>query len=143
MRTSRNPRPAARKISARLAALTAAAVAVTVAGFPAAQAATGAAAATPGTAATATHPGVEQVCSTPKKGEFSCLALRRTDVEGVKGVQPTAATPNGFGPADLQGAYNLPANGGAGQTIAIVDAYDDPTAEADLAVYRQQYGLPA
>jgi subtilase family serine protease len=29
------------------------------------------------------------------------------------------------------------------QTIAIVDALDDPTAEADLAVYRAQYGLSA
>jgi subtilase family serine protease len=27
--------------------------------------------------------------------------------------------------------------------VAIVDAYDDPTAEADLAVYRSQFGLPA
>lgn len=27
--------------------------------------------------------------------------------------------------------------------MAIVDAYNDPTAEADLAVYRSQYGLPA
>jgi hypothetical protein len=43
----------------------------------------------------------------------------------------------------LQGAYSLPSDGGAGQTIAIVDAYDDPTAEADMAVYRQQYGLPS
>ena len=32
---------------------------------------------------------------------------------------------------------------GAGQTVAIVDAYDDPNAEADLAIYRSQYGLPA
>ncbi|SEM63255.1 S53 family peptidase, partial [Streptacidiphilus jiangxiensis] len=36
-----------------------------------------------------------------------------------------------------------PANGGAGQTVAIVDAQDDPNAEADLATYRSQYGLPA
>src|SRR5262249_14823801 len=27
-------------------------------------------------------------------------------------------------------------------TVAIVDAYDDPRAEADLAVYRDTYGLP-
>ena len=32
---------------------------------------------------------------------------------------------------------------GAGKTIAIVDAYDDPTAESDLAVFSSQYGLPA
>jgi subtilase family serine protease len=27
--------------------------------------------------------------------------------------------------------------------VAIVDAYDDPNAESDLAVYRVQFGLPA
>src|SRR6266568_4748452 len=37
------------------------------------------------------------------------------------------------------GAANLP---GGGQTIAIVDAYDDPTAEADLNIFSAQYGLP-
>ncbi|WBO61520.1 hypothetical protein [Streptomyces camelliae] len=31
-------------------------------------------------------------------------------------------------------AYRLPSTGGEGQTIALVDAYDDPTAEADMAV---------
>ena len=51
--------------------------------------------------------------------------------------------PPGYGPADFQSAYNLPsATAGSGQTVAIVDAGDDPTAEADLAVYRAQYGLP-
>src|SRR5207237_463385 len=50
---------------------------------------------------------------------------------------------NGLGPADLQSAYKLPsATKGAGQTVAIVDAFDDPNAESDLAVYRQQYRLP-
>ncbi|QUQ68111.1 S53 family peptidase [Kutzneria sp. CA-103260] len=53
------------------------------------------------------------------------------------------ATPTGFGPADLRSAYKLPSTGGAGQTIAIVDAYDNPNAETDLASYRQQFGLPA
>jgi subtilase family serine protease len=51
--------------------------------------------------------------------------------------------PSGYGPSDLQSAYNLPsATAGSGQTVAIVDAYDDPNAEADLAAYRSQYGLP-
>lgn len=56
--------------------------------------------------------------------------------------QPTA--PNGYGPSDLQSAYGLsPAVGspGTGPTVAIVDAYDDPNAESDLNVYRQQFGL--
>jgi subtilase family serine protease len=58
--------------------------------------------------------------------------------------QPLATSaPSGYGPADLQAAYNLSsASGGVGQTIAIVDAYDDANAEADLAVYRSQFGLP-
>ena len=53
--------------------------------------------------------------------------------------------PSGYGPADLQTAYGLAsasANAGAGQTIGIVDAYDDANAESDLAVYRAQFGLP-
>jgi phosphodiesterase/alkaline phosphatase D-like protein len=56
------------------------------------------------------------------------------------------AAPMGYGPADLQSAYNLSSaasSSGSTQTIAIVDAYDDPNAEADLGVYRTQYGLPA
>ena len=57
-------------------------------------------------------------------------------------VQPDA-TPAGYGPANLQSAYKLPSSSrGSGQTVAIVDAYNDPTAEADLGVYRAQYGLP-
>lgn len=50
----------------------------------------------------------------------------------------------GYGPADIQNAYNLPsATAGAGETVAIVDAYDLPTAAADLAAYRAAAGLPA
>ncbi|MEU6093467.1 hypothetical protein [Streptomyces sp. NPDC047079] len=55
-----------------------------------------------------------------------------------------AAAASGYGPASLQAAYNLPsASGGSGQTVAIADAYDDPNAESDLAVYRSPYGLSA
>jgi hypothetical protein len=51
--------------------------------------------------------------------------------------------PKGYGPADIQAAYNLPAaTAGSGQTIAVVDPFDDPSAESDLAVYRSTYGLP-
>ena len=54
-----------------------------------------------------------------------------------------ASHARGLGPADLRAAYNLPASGGQGRTVAVVDAYDNPNAEADLAVYRSTYGLPA
>jgi hypothetical protein len=50
----------------------------------------------------------------------------------------------GFDPAELRSAYDLPSeSAGAGQTVAIVDAYDDPNAESDLAVYRARYGIPS
>jgi hypothetical protein len=58
----------------------------------------------------------------------------------------TRATPFGYGPSDLRSAYSLgsaSANRGAGQTIAIVDAYDHPNAASDLANFRSTYGLPA
>ncbi|HLY34764.1 MAG TPA: S53 family peptidase [Jatrophihabitantaceae bacterium] len=51
-----------------------------------------------------------------------------------------AAAPTGYGPADLRSAYALPTSAST-QTVAIVDAYDDKTAEADLGVYRSFYGL--
>lgn len=76
----------------------------------------------------------------PPAGQFSCMALIRTDVAARRGLL-LGTVPAGYGPADLDNAYKL--GGGGGQTVAIVDAYDDPTAAADLAVYRAQYGLPA
>jgi hypothetical protein len=52
--------------------------------------------------------------------------------------------PAGYGPADLQAAYQLPSStAGLGQTVAVVGAFDAPTIESDLNVYRARYGLPA
>jgi alpha-tubulin suppressor-like RCC1 family protein len=48
----------------------------------------------------------------------------------------------GYDPQNLQSAYDIPTTGGSSQTIALVDAYGYPTAEADLAKYRERYGLP-
>ncbi len=57
-------------------------------------------------------------------------------------------TPAGYYPQDLWSAYGLgststPPSGGTGRTVAVVDAYNDPHAASDLAVYRSQMGLPA
>jgi subtilase family serine protease len=74
------------------------------------------------------------------------MALRRTDLRSVIGRSSAAAplaAPAGFGPADLQSAYALPSGNGAGQTVAIVDAFDNPNVESDLATYRSTFGLPA
>jgi subtilase family serine protease len=49
----------------------------------------------------------------------------------------------GYYPCDLQSAYSLPSTiAGAGQTVAVIDAYDNPKAETDLGIYRAQFGLP-
>ncbi len=61
---------------------------------------------------------------------------------GARAGSPSAL-PAGYSPATLQSAYKLPALGGSGKTIAIVDAQDDPKAETDLAFYRATFGLPA
>jgi subtilase family serine protease len=81
-----------------------------------------------------------KVCPGAAPGEVRCHSFVRVDNSG----DPLAtAGPSGYGPADLRAAYNLGlASGGVGQTIAIVDAYDDANAESDLAVYRAQFGLP-
>lgn len=47
----------------------------------------------------------------------------------------------GLRPADIASAYRL--TGGSSGVIAVVDAYDYPNAEADLATYRAQWKLPA
>jgi hypothetical protein len=73
---------------------------------------------------------------------MACFALRRTDVASPLTIGPNA-TPSGLGPANLQSAYKLSTAGGAGATVAIVDAFNDPNAESDLATYRTQFGLPA
>ncbi|AEW99702.1 S53 family peptidase [Streptantibioticus cattleyicolor] len=88
------------------------------------------------------HAHVKHLCAQPHPGLMACNALVRTDIVRNAAIGPDAA-PSGYGPSDLLSAYNLPADGGAGQTIAIVDAQDDPNAESDLATYRSQYGLPA
>ena len=51
--------------------------------------------------------------------------------------------PVGLGPRQIQSAYKLAGLNAGGRTVAIVDAYNDPKAESDLAVYRNAYGLPA
>ncbi|MFL6116157.1 MAG: peptidase S8, partial [Catenulispora sp.] len=103
------------------------------------------AAANPDAANTATTPAAVNVCDqNVAPHHAACLALRRTDKLPNTGmaVSPNAL-PSGLGRSDLVSAYNLPSTGGSGQTVAIVDAQDDPNAESDLATYRSTYGLPA
>jgi subtilase family serine protease len=80
-------------------------------------------------------------------GHHSCFVLKRDGLHSI----PSSASPDvipagvGYGPSQLQSAYKLTsasASGGSGRAIAIVDAFDDPTAASDLAAYRSSAGLP-
>lgn len=68
-------------------------------------------------------------------------AMGRLGRDGRVVPQATSA-PVGYGPADIRSAYKLTGRRSHGALVAIVDAYDDPKAESDLAVYRATYGLP-
>ena len=51
----------------------------------------------------------------------------------------------GWSACNLEHAYGISpliSSHGRGQTIAVIDAYDDPNAASDLAAYRSNYGLP-
>jgi hypothetical protein len=70
----------------------------------------------------------------------------------ARGILPAASSGGASGPpqagtpAYLQQAYDLSylsQTAGGSDTVAIVDADDDPNAESDLATYRATYGLPA
>lgn len=83
---------------------------------------------------------VNPVCSKPRPGHAQCFALQ---VRTTSRSANPAVVPAGYHPADLQSAYKQTSTTGVGQTVAIVDAFDNPNAESDLAVYRSQFGLPA
>jgi subtilase family serine protease len=81
------------------------------------------------------------VCKHVHNARVRCFAIRVDHVR--KGRVRHESTPIGYGPAGLQAAYALPSStAGSQQTVAVIDGYDDPTAEHDLGVYRTQYGLP-
>ena len=79
------------------------------------------------------------------RGTARCHAHIVTDIRGNPFERNLArnVTPSGYGPSDLRSAYNVTATGSSATTVAIVDAYGYTNAEADLGVYRSQYGLPA
>jgi len=99
------------------------------------------------------------VCAAPEPGHAGCLAVE------LEAITPAARAHNhplgittdsavvsqgsaangdfGLRPSDLHRAYKLPTEATTPQTIALIDAYDDPHAEADLRVYDETFGLPS
>jgi subtilase family serine protease len=106
----------------------------------------------------------QRLCSSPRRGTAGCLDMRLVSksltsadlrASAVKQAQEVSSgatpaivnktVPGGLTPQNLHAAYSLPTETPASptQTIALVDAYNDPTAEADLGVYDKTFGLPA
>ncbi|MEV6479210.1 putative Ig domain-containing protein [Streptomyces sp. NPDC051576] len=88
----------------------------------------------------------EHLCATAAPGQAACFAQRRTDIKQQLAAAvhaDAAAAVSGLSPANLHSAYALPSTGGSGMTVAVVDAYNDPNAESDLATYRSNFGLSA
>jgi len=100
----------------------------------------------------ALHYGVPTAnCGQPAPGHKTCLSERIVPAtKGTPGAfaytEPKAATAGpagGYTPADLAAAYGFDPKSavGATQTVAIVDAQDDPDIAADLNAFDAHYGL--
>ncbi|MDE1827245.1 MAG: fibronectin type III domain-containing protein [Thaumarchaeota archaeon] len=84
-------------------------------------------------------------------GAFATKSPREIDTHPPIHVKRSGtAAPTGLLPVQIAHAYGfdkLSCYGsnscGSGQTVAIVDAYDDPNIESDLATFDSQFGLPS
>jgi subtilase family serine protease len=80
--------------------------------------------------------------------KLNCFVIKNTSAHPTAATVQPGAIPSGtgYGPSQLQAAYDLTSasgSDGSGTTVAVVDAYNDPTAASDLAEYRSAAGLPA
>ncbi len=103
---------------------------------------------------------VRAVCRAPTSRHAGCLALQlvaqtaqaRAHTHPIGITRAARAIPSaplspaqgafGLRPQDLHSAYQLPSSASGTQTIALVDSYNDLTAEEDLAAYAKEFGLP-
>jgi len=83
----------------------------------------------------------------PAEGDENPVTFMRPHYQIHWGVASAQAGPpsTALTPSQMRHAYGFDqvSNQGVGQIIGIVDAYDDPRAEADLGVFDAQFGLPA
>ncbi|HEY2537800.1 MAG TPA: PKD domain-containing protein [Solirubrobacteraceae bacterium] len=93
----------------------------------------------------------QQVCGSILAGAGQCLIHILQPGGGGGATTPlarngsTIVNPTGLAPGTLKSVYGYAtaATAGAGETIALVDAYNDPNAASDLSKFSAQYGLPA
>ncbi|MGH2865835.1 MAG: S53 family peptidase [Solirubrobacteraceae bacterium] len=99
---------------------------------------------------------VRPACRPPSEGRATCLALQLVPTSAAARARnhPLGVTLNhtlpassakegayGLTPAELHSAYEIPTTSTGAQTIALVDAYNDPNAAADLKAYEAEFGL--
>jgi subtilase family serine protease len=102
------------------------------------------------TAQGAPRRGHKDVCANKHQQAVArCESKVETVDENSAEPMVTTSYSQGLTPADLHSAYALPALPAKGtkwawngQTIAVVAAYDSPSAAADLLAYRKQFNLP-
>ena len=100
----------------------------------------------------------QRLCAASLPGQSSCLAIRlvtrqvppamaaQLRMDGL--ARPAAASAvssgpaGGYSPGQLAAAYGVNPAGATTQTVAIVDAFQDPSVTADLNAFDAQYGLP-
>lgn len=89
------------------------------------------------------------ICGPPAHGRGSCTAMRVVQVPKatagavlLSSADFATGPGGGLTPSDLATAYDLNTTAsGAGQTVGIVDAYNDPNINSDLQVFDGYYGL--
>jgi len=79
----------------------------------------------------------KRVCTVEPAGYAACQAHVVTDANLLP--LATGTYKSGYNPTQLRTAYRLV--GGSAPTVAIVDAYANPNAGKDLAIYRSQFNL--
>lgn len=86
--------------------------------------------------------GTAAVCPDLPRNVGRCQAIGVTMSPGSTEFLTTAVPVAGVTPADIQDAYKLPATGGDGRVVALVEAGNYPHLAEDLATYRAYFGLP-
>jgi hypothetical protein len=108
---------------------------------------------------------IQRLCGMPRPGAAACTGMKLVPTslsaaelhadaatqagEAATGASPAVGVKHPIGgyltPQSLHQAYSLPmeTDSSSLQTIAVIDAYNDPSAEADLRVYDETFGLPA
>jgi subtilase family serine protease len=93
-------------------------------------------------ASTTAQPAFQAACPPASADGVTCFAVYRAAAKHA--AAENAALPAGYSPGALRAAYDLAGlTAGAGRTVAVVDAFNDPNAASDMAHYRKQFGLPA